>query len=638
MGRKKKKNLQKKAKPIALFFLLITTILIIPLVYSSRTLDPNLAPRMFVLGIVVLIFSVINAIKPLKNIPKFDFIKLIIFPAFGLYLLFSIISMTVAVNPTEGLYDIIKTFLSLALLIFATQIFINNEKVISYLTKAVIISSLIATSIGLYQYFDKVPGNSGSKLLAALYEIKGLMGHKNQFAISLFLMFPFTLFGVFTFKKWWWGLSVYSTLMILLNIVILQTRSVWVATLVFVFGFALLYLLSNRNKKAVNKSMSIKKTSIIAVIIIVVGLGSYLIFKKSGTLSLMNYQVSSLFDSKSHNNQGRLKMWNSTWNLAKDNIVLGVGAGNWKIEILPYYTKNYGANYQNWRRPHNDFLWVLSEKGVLGLVFYLLIFLSVVIYGFKIVLSEEDKEKRLFSSFLLSGIAGYLVIALFTFPLERINHQVYIVLMMAAIVSIYYKSDIGAKTPNKKLFNRSFAVMAIVAAFTIYYSFLLVNSEVYVHKVLQEEKRQNWKLMKKFAEKAFHPLTTIDSYSMPIHMYIGVSNVNMKKEKQALIAFKTAIGYFPTQIGVLNNLANLSAEMGDNKSASDYFNKSLTYYPHYETSLFNYVVYHYRNKDYEKAYIALMSCNTKDKSRQYDKMMKELKRNLDKPYSIKMPD
>jgi len=403
------KKLPLKSKSIDLYFLLASTVIVIPLISSIKIFDPDLSPRLLFLGITMLAFSIISISKIRKGKSQFGFIKLIIFPVFLLYLLISVFSLTQAVNPAEGLFDIAKTLLSLALLIYAVQIFIHNKNFISLLVKSVIISSLIATSIGLYQYFDVFPENSTNDLLKALYGVKGLMAHKNQFAISLFLMLPFAVFGVWDFKKWWWGLSLYSTLMILLNITILQTRSVWIATLAFIAGFILLWAIITVKKKSGKISGLYKKGAIVAIFFIVLLSGSFFVFQKSGALNFVQYQVSSVFDVKSDNNQGRLKMWGSTWQLSKDNIFFGVGAGNWKIAVLPYYNINYGTKYQNWRRPHNDFLWVLSEKSIFGLLFYLLTFIIIAIYCFKILYSETDKEKLIFVAMLISGIDNHFI-------------------------------------------------------------------------------------------------------------------------------------------------------------------------------------------------------------------------------------
>ena len=629
MGRNHKKKSQKVANPIDLYFLIISTVIVIPLIFSSKVLDPNLAPRLLALGIIIFVLSVINIIKPVKDWPQFDFTKLIIFPVFFLYFLCSIFSLTQAINPAEGLFDITKTFLSIGLLIFAIQIFITYNNSMSLLVKSVVVSSIIATSIGLFQYFDKMPGNMGYKLFIALYEIKGLMAHKNQFAISLFLMLPFTLFGLYKFRKWWWSLSFYSTLMILLNIAILQTRSVWLATFVFILSFILLwFILSIKKKKSIISGL-LKIALIIAIVLIVVGSGSYLIFQKSGGLQLLKYQVSSITDASSDNNQGRLKMWESTWELSKDNLFFGVGAGNWKISVLPYYNLNFGIKYQNWRRPHNDFLWVLSEKGIFGLISYLLIFIIIAIYSFKILFNKTDKDKLIFTVLMISGIGGYFIIAFFTFPLERINQQVYIMLMMAGIISVYYKKPAKPKQKKSKFYIRFYIVATVISVASIYYSGVLLRSEVYMQKLFEAKKTNNWKMMLVYADKAFTKLSTIDSFSMPIHLYKGVSNMKLRNGKHAYEDFQIALRYFPTQITILNNLASLSSLMGDNKKAVSYFNQSLEIFPHYETSLFNLSKAYYRNKEYSKAYVTFLNCDPKKAKDNYIDFVIELKQKID---------
>jgi len=626
-----KEKIQKLSKQIDMYFLLVSTIIIIPTVFSTKTIDPNLAPRLLALGITIFIYSILNIRKPKVERKNFYFVRLIIFPVFGLYFLWSVFSLTQAVNPAEGLFDITKTLLSVVLLVFATQVFIQHKNAISFLVKSVVVASIVATSIGLYQYFVYVPGNSGYDLFMALYEIKGLMAHKNQFAISLFLMLPFTLFGIYKFKKWWWGFSVYSTLMILLNIVILQTRSVWTATLIFMFSFGLLWAIFSLKNSLKNNSGLLRKGLVIGVIFIVVGLGSLLIFQKSGTLKLMKYQVSSIFDAKSHNNQGRLQMWGSTWDLANDHLLFGVGAGNWRIAIIPYYKLNFGVAYQNWRRPHNDFLWVLSEKGIAGLLLYLLLFLMVTIYSIRILLKETDHDKRLLTLLMISGIGGYLIVALFTFPLERINHQAYLMLMIAVIVSMYYKRPAKPKQRINKSYVGIYLATIILAVTSIYYAATLIRSEVYVLKINKIMNQGKQKQIIRYADKAFTKMTTVDHYAMPIHIYKGIANIQLQNYRQAKEDLLIALDYFPTQIAVLSNLAIVSSEMNDSKKAISYLEQSLALHPNYETSLYNMINVYYRDKDYEKAYITLLNCNSKKPNAKYPDYMKALKMRIDAP-------
>ncbi|RLD68585.1 MAG: hypothetical protein DRI95_02525, partial [Bacteroidetes bacterium] len=83
MGKKKtKEKNQKLSKPIDMYFLLVSTIIIIPMVFSTKTIDPDLAPRLLALGVIIFIYSILNIRKPRVERPNFYFVKLIIFPVF----------------------------------------------------------------------------------------------------------------------------------------------------------------------------------------------------------------------------------------------------------------------------------------------------------------------------------------------------------------------------------------------------------------------------------------------------------------------------------------------------------------------------------------------------------------------------
>ncbi len=614
-----------------LYFLVVSAIIIIPLVYSNSTADPNLAPRLIAFSILIFGFSIFNIVKPISKRNNFDFVKLLIFPVFLAYIIWSLISLTQAVNPAEGSFDIIKTFLSFALLVFTTQVFINNKNAFPFLVKTVIVSSLIATSFGLYLYFTEALGKSGYSLFAALYKIKGLMAHKNQFAISLFLMLPFVIYGIFKFDKWWRGFSVYSISLILLNIVIMQTRSVWVATIIFIFIFISLWALFFFKDKLRSNPDLLKKGAIAVVIFLVIGLGAILVFQESGAFILMKNRLTSLFDTKTHDNQGRLKMWESTWEMSQDNLVFGVGAGNWRISIVPYYKVKHGSKYQNWRRPHNDYLWVLSEKGILGLSLYLLLFFIIAFYGFKILFKNTEQDKKLITILMISGIGAYMVIAMFSFPMERINHQIYLVFMMAGIISIYYDRNEKVKQANSKYYFRINLLLLVISVLGIYYANALIRSEVYVNKIIKAMNANNQQLVIVNADKAFSEFTTIDFRAMPIHIYKGIANIRMGKYKQANKDLLTALGYFPTQIAVLSNLAIVSAELNDSKKAISYLEQSLDLYPHYEASLYNLINVYYRDKDYENAYLALLELDTRKRAAKYGDYKKTLIQLIDQP-------
>ena len=624
MAKPGKKKISKESKPLEMYFLLFSCIILLPFVYSDKVLDNALTPRLFGLGILVFILILFNLFKRANKLPDYNFLRLFIFPVFIIYALLSVVSMTWALNPSEGLFDITKTFLVLFLFIISATVFIENKNSTLLFVKFVIVSSVIAILVGLYQYIQNVPG-SKEDLFKVLYEVKGLMAHKNQYVVSIYLMLPFVLYGIYKFSGWMKILSIASSVLIILNIVLLQTRSVWVASVIFFSGYAVLWLFLKFSGK-IPSGGKIQKYILVGAAVFVVGLSvSILLFKDSRSVKLMEKKVSSLFDSESSDNVGRLNAWKSTLDLSKEHLLLGVGAGNWRIEILPYSNLHTGAGYQNWQRPHNDFLWVLSEKGIPGLILYLLLFFLTFFYGIKILVKEKEIDKLILTSLLISSIAGYIIIANVTFPLERINHQVYLTLMMAAVVGLYYKSPESRKPVNGYIFKAGFLVLAGITLFSVFYAYKRIDSEINVQYLLASQKRNNWNDMNAYADKAYSDLIKIDPMSNSMYFYKAYANRKLGNNEQAIEYYNIATKHFPTHADTYSNLGNLYNDMGKSDLADENYRKSLAIYPHDANTLFNYAIFQYNQKDYTKAYIAMLNCTPNHKRETFSNLMKDVR-------------
>jgi O-antigen ligase len=94
----------------------------------------------------------------------------------------------------------------------------------------------------------------------------------------------------------------------------------------------------------------------------------------------------------------RLQFYTSIWELLKQsNWLIGVGsihfgdafsAINYSMGTTPEEGKNYFANFQN---PHNEYLFILATKGVVGLVLYLSIFAQAC----RMAMQKEDEVQRI---------------------------------------------------------------------------------------------------------------------------------------------------------------------------------------------------------------------------------------------------
>ncbi len=625
---KQKKIAQKNSLEYYLTVLLF--VIIIPLTYSDKTQDPTI-PRLLYWSISLLVLTVITLFAYKNKEVDLGFLKLWIFPVYLLYFLISIVSLTQAINPAEGFFDLTKTFLSLFSLIMITFIFTRQTDFKSFLAKSIVVSSFIATALGLYQYIEFTNGDTGREFFAALYQVRGLMAHKNQFAISLFLMLPFSIYGAFEFKRRWKYASIASVTILIISFVFIQTRSVWVGFLVFIVSFGVTWLFTT-NRKSFN-NLKLKPKKVVASLLIVVAIAAVsalLIFQKSNAVEVLKYQANSLFDFGSKNNKGRLQMWESTYHMSTDHALLGVGAGNWKISIIPYYSDNFENQYQNWRRPHNDFLWAFSEKGIFGLLSYLLLFILVAFYGIKTLSSRADIENIFYTRLMLAGLGGYFVIAFFTFPYERVNHQIYLALIMGGIISNYYKNVVVSKAKPTSLSIIKLLIPFVLLGFSVFYAAKFFTSEIYINKYTNEKKskKPNWNKLLAYSNKAFSPFTTLDSRQIPIHMYIGVIDLQLGKKQAAINDFKMAYTYHPNLPAVMNNLGYAYSQVGDYKKAISLFKEALELFPGDDDGIINLANAYYLDKNYVEARKTLLRCDPESDNPKIPSLMNAIEKKI----------
>jgi hypothetical protein len=116
----------------------------------------------------------------------------------------------------------------------------------------------------------------------------------------------------------------------------------------------------------------------------------------------------------------RFTMWRHTLEMIQASPFSGVGLGNWQY-VYPYFDQGdvtwKGATPQ---RPHNDYLWIAAETGVLGLGIFVWLMIST--GALAIRTARRVKDQATFLQ-ILASIASPLAISVhcvFSFPLERI--------------------------------------------------------------------------------------------------------------------------------------------------------------------------------------------------------------------------
>ena len=580
------------------------TVFVLPYIFSPFTIDPVLTLRFFLLAILLFCLTLyfLNKVSDFSEICR-ALAKQSIFPVLLFFFLFSTLSLFKATNISEGIFELLKISLWIVFLFFSTILLAKNKKGVTHLTKAVIFGALLHSIIGLAQvYYTSLNAHPGN------FAIQSTMANKNLFASALFLTLPFLFYGFITFSGPWRLLSIFSFGLAVYTINLTQTRAVWFAMIISTGVLGILcFFYSTRHFNRQIKPVYFARVIYGIILIIVVSLVAIVSNDSSleETLFRPNEPISSI--------EERLKLWTKTLNMISENPLLGVGIGNWKIIIPSYGTTGLRSEQGevHFQRPHNDFLWILAETGIISLLFYTGFFVIIAIYA-KATLADlsASDEVKIFSLLTIFCLIGYLVVAFFSYPKERIAHSIYLSLVLASFLSCHH--TLVAKKIRRPLSKGysyfTLSSVLILTMVSIVVGYERMNAEIHTKKALAARDQNNWPVVIKEIESAESVFSNIDPMSTPLSWYKGLALFSQNDTKGALVHFARAHLIHPYHIHVLNNIGTCYEVLGNHDKALNFYKKALFISPNFEEALINMSVVYYNMGDYKKALAALEQC------------------------------
>ena len=119
--------------------------------------------------------------------------------------------------------------------------------------------------------------------------------------------------------------------------------------------------------------------------------------------------------------RGRIAMWRHTLEMVLDHPLLGVGLDNWEY-AYPIYDRGRTSGKITAEsepvRPHNDFLWILSELGLVGLALFIWLLWCI----WRLAGTAIGRGSSPVALTALAGVAGAVGLlghGLFSFPKEQ---------------------------------------------------------------------------------------------------------------------------------------------------------------------------------------------------------------------------
>ena len=570
------------------FVLLVIT----PVFHLTTVPDIALLPR-FVCWSVTLLFGTFLFVKTKSQT------NALILPdiVFLLYYLLTGLSLFWALNTANAVFEIQKVFAAFVTYLFLRILLLRTEgKIIPFILRC----NLILTALILVVVFLQIITHEhfGRLIFKGFKKVEGFSAQRNLLCSFLYLTLVFNVLRIIYSKSKKWRLVYLFPIIIQILIILLfQVRAVYMALFVsgvcFLIGF-----------QFVTKYFNLKRAIIFAGILFLLAgcvLARLVLVDDDFKVYLEKINVTEYRQSKT--GKERIRMWKRSTQIIGERALTGVGAGNWAI-FYPNEDTKVRVEFKKFtffQRPHNDFIWVFSEIGIVGGLAYLALFVFVIIAAFQFIIKKENTDERLKILVLFCGLLGYIIIANFSFPKERIEHQIWLVLILSMLV--YYLHDYFKNKPAlslSKINNGVWIGLLLVGlCFNLLIGYYRYQGEkvmklVYANSLSLADKKQ----MLDNAQSYFYQS---DHVGFPLFWHQGMTANAVSQSAEALEYFIKAYELHPNNFRILNDLAAAYNVAGNYDEAIRHFENAHKLYPEGQATIYNLAILHYRLKSYAVA-------------------------------------
>ena len=134
----------------------------------------------------------------------------------------------------------------------------------------------------------------------------------------------------------------------------------------------------------------------------------------------------------------RLRYYSHAFKSISVNPIFGIGIGNWKLKSIDYDSKDIDG-YTVPYHAHNDFLQIAAEIGIIGFIFYLLIFLIPIFNLIKKILKRNLSD---FELIIFLMITSYLIDSSLNFPIARPISHLFIIFTSVTYILLHNNNQL----------------------------------------------------------------------------------------------------------------------------------------------------------------------------------------------------
>ena len=175
----------------------------------------------------------------------------------------------------------------------------------------------------------------------------------------------------------------------------------------------------------------------------------------------------------------RVLQWKAAIEQWKDSKFLGTGFGTYKyfstrnmssvLEREPEYMYAAGLNSI---RAHNEYVQVLGETGIVGIVLVILFILSMALHTFRVVLKCDSVDSILLYLFLLGGLLIIFIDSVLSFPGHLMPNALFAVFLFGFLMNESFLSGHRKRIEYGKVFSLLTVAFALITSILMSRTFI----------------------------------------------------------------------------------------------------------------------------------------------------------------------
>lgn len=558
-------------------------------ILDPEVYDLSLMPRLLALLVFLVVALPLAALPSLSRRLDASLFREPVLLCYAAYTLITCLSLVVAVNITAGFTDVFKTIATLLVLVLSCLLLSIAPGWQERLLKIVSIAAWISGGVGLYQLLSQ--HGLGIHGRGAMESVMGLMSNVNVYANFLNLLLPLCLCGAVILRGPWRLVAGSAAFLLVAMVVLLQSRAAYVGLAGGAAAAAVAVVTCFDKLGLPPRIRGVLAATFVGGLCAAAGFVATAGSDNAVAERLRSILIDPADPDAAPREGGRRMIWGITSRMIKDYPLAGVGAGNFTIRVHEYYgadALDFSNVHTNWVQPHNDFLWVFAEKGIFGL----LAFVGIFWFGFSsirtILRGTPSTTDAWLTVFSLMGLVAYGLASCFDFPLERIDHQVYLAVFLAIVTVIRrsLRDDASAASAVRPaaplpaaVFRYVLPLMLVVLGSGIAYSLAAIRQERFMILSRRALRDKDWEAAVEYARRAATPWKTLDPLVTPVAFLEGMGHMRLGRLPEATACLEQARSQNPNRMYIINNLGILYAATGQFEKAIECFERAVQQYP-----------------------------------------------------------